>query len=155
LQRILIEPLGPMSSQILLEVLERERHGAILWHRAGRAIALHHLATGRAAPSTQFKSLLTDSQKKRSSRRSWRATARQASPHPKPGNDAGHVPERRGAGDPPARQPLLWAAIGLPLPNAEEPTVWPLLRAYVASVRSRSGAMARPARRGTRRRPVR
>src|SRR5947209_7629562 len=26
--------------QILLDVPERERHGAILWHRAGRAIAL-------------------------------------------------------------------------------------------------------------------
>jgi hypothetical protein len=35
--------------QILLEVPESERHGAILWQRAGRAIALHNFAAGRAA----------------------------------------------------------------------------------------------------------
>src|SRR5215210_7363584 len=31
--------------QILLDVPERERHGAILWRRTGRAIALHNSAT--------------------------------------------------------------------------------------------------------------
>src|SRR5919198_3812879 len=48
-----VEPRADVL-QILLEVPERERHGAILWHRAGRAIALHNFATGRAAPSIQF-----------------------------------------------------------------------------------------------------
>src|SRR5215207_8898581 len=48
-----VEPRAEVL-QILLDVTERERHGAILWHRAGRAIALHNFATGRAAPSTQF-----------------------------------------------------------------------------------------------------
>ena len=48
-----VEPRADVL-QILLDVPERERHGAILGHRAGRAIALHNLATGRAAPSTQF-----------------------------------------------------------------------------------------------------
>src|ERR671929_917931 len=46
-----VEP-GPDVLQILLEVPERERHGAILWHRAGRAIALQNF-TGRAASSTR------------------------------------------------------------------------------------------------------
>src|SRR5437773_2764001 len=41
-----VEP-GPEVLQVLPEVPERERHGAILWHRAGRAIALHNFATGR------------------------------------------------------------------------------------------------------------
>src|SRR5919198_291633 len=48
-----VEPRADVL-QILLEVPQRERHGAILWHRAGRAIALHNFATGRAAPSIQF-----------------------------------------------------------------------------------------------------
>src|SRR5687768_2285604 len=33
-----VEP-GPEILQVLLEVPERERHGEILWHRAGRAVA--------------------------------------------------------------------------------------------------------------------
>src|ERR671924_635543 len=36
-----VEPRADVL-QILLDVPERERHGAILWHRAGRAIALHN-----------------------------------------------------------------------------------------------------------------
>src|SRR5213080_4415099 len=44
-----VEPRAEIL-QILLDVPERERHGATLWHRAGRAIALHNsFATGRAA----------------------------------------------------------------------------------------------------------
>src|SRR5947208_3913875 len=39
-----VEPRAEVL-QILLDVPERERHGAILWHRAGRAIAFHNFAT--------------------------------------------------------------------------------------------------------------
>src|SRR6185437_8878574 len=48
--------VGPEVLQVLLEVPERERHGAILWHRAGRALALRtsnsmkSVPPGRAGP---------------------------------------------------------------------------------------------------------
>src|SRR4051794_16451011 len=42
-----VEP-GADVLEVLLDVPERERHGAILWHRAGRAIALHSFATPAA-----------------------------------------------------------------------------------------------------------